>query len=438
MNQEFVPNINNRSVISKSNAQPQGVNSRPSNENKEPQAFSSELGKQIEKQETPKAEQALSVKPSQQPEEPSNKQSQKAEKSDPENGKILPDGALVGENTAPVIEIDVTQVASLVLDDFEIDVSQVASQVLDDIGQGSDTGKQTSDTTKLVVESEGEEQNSVAIKPENKPVIDPVGLIKNQELHAVAHQIKEQVTTAKATDSDVKNQVGKIVSGAAQKISVAAQGANNKNSENKQQDKGQEKANIRPDILQALSVKPATSDNTTAPKENKFVLPANGNVLDEKLSGDKQLKLPDVVKQEKLSVQSAGPAVDRTASGFGSTLASLIHGQAVNHTEKVIKADSPTLDIQPSLQSKAWSRVLSSRVVWMAKEGIQQASLKLNPANLGPVEVKISMNNDTNTTNVTFIAQHAATRDALEQSLPRLRESFAENGLELANADVSS
>jgi flagellar hook-length control protein FliK len=71
----------------------------------------------------------------------------------------------------------------------------------------------------------------------------------------------------------------------------------------------------------------------------------------------------------------------------------------------------------------------------MAREGIQEASLKLNPANLGPVEVKLNMHNDQ--ANVLFIAQNAATRDALEQALPRLRESFEENGMQLADADVA-
>ena len=71
----------------------------------------------------------------------------------------------------------------------------------------------------------------------------------------------------------------------------------------------------------------------------------------------------------------------------------------------------------------------------MAREGIQQAALKLNPANLGPVEVRINMHNEQ--ANITFIAHNAATRDALEQALPRLRESFSENGLELTDAEVS-
>jgi flagellar hook-length control protein FliK len=39
--------------------------------------------------------------------------------------------------------------------------------------------------------------------------------------------------------------------------------------------------------------------------------------------------------------------------------------------------------------------------------------------------------------NITFTAQHAMTRDALEQALPRLREMFSGSGLALAGADVA-
>jgi len=93
-----------------------------------------------------------------------------------------------------------------------------------------------------------------------------------------------------------------------------------------------------------------------------------------------------------------------------------------------------SLPVQPGMQNPAWTQVMSSRVVWMAKEGVQQAQLRMNPANLGPVEVKLHIQNDQ--ASVTFLAQHSATRDALEQALPRLRESFAENGMELTNAQV--
>lgn len=93
-----------------------------------------------------------------------------------------------------------------------------------------------------------------------------------------------------------------------------------------------------------------------------------------------------------------------------------------------------SLPVQPNMQSAAWGQVMSSRVVWMAKEGVQTAELRMTPANLGPVEVKLHIQNDQ--ASVTFLAQHSATRDALEQALPRLRESFAESGMELTNAQV--
>lgn len=100
-----------------------------------------------------------------------------------------------------------------------------------------------------------------------------------------------------------------------------------------------------------------------------------------------------------------------------------------------IGAPALSLDIQPQLNQAAWTRVMSSRVVWMAREGAQHAELRLNPAHLGSVEVRLSMQNEQ--TSVSFIASNAAAREALEQALPRLRESFSDNGLALNHAEVS-
>jgi flagellar hook-length control protein FliK len=99
-------------------------------------------------------------------------------------------------------------------------------------------------------------------------------------------------------------------------------------------------------------------------------------------------------------------------------------------------AAATVLDIQPNMQSAAWNKVMAGRVLWMAREGVQQAELKLNPANMGPVEVRLTINNDQ--ASVTFIASQAPTREALEQSLPRLRDSFTDSGMELVDAEVTS
>ena len=71
----------------------------------------------------------------------------------------------------------------------------------------------------------------------------------------------------------------------------------------------------------------------------------------------------------------------------------------------------------------------------MAGNRIQNAELRLNPSELGPLRVQISMD-DGNAT-VTFSAQHPLTRDAIEQALPRLREMLADQGLSLQNASVN-
>ncbi len=153
--------------------------------------------------------------------------------------------------------------------------------------------------------------------------------------------------------------------------------------------------------------------------------------LDTKLERIAQLVslLKPALKEE--TVKNVAQADKPAATLLSSSVAALTNQTATTSTPKAV----PTLDIQPTLQNAAWNRVLTSRVVWLASEGIQQASLKLNPAQLGPVEVRMTMHNEQ--TNITFVAHHATTRDALEQALPRLRESFAENGLELGDANVS-
>lgn len=82
-----------------------------------------------------------------------------------------------------------------------------------------------------------------------------------------------------------------------------------------------------------------------------------------------------------------------------------------------------------------WGEALGERVTWMAGQKLDSAEIRLNPAELGPIRIKISM--EENQAQVTFTAQHAVTRDAIEQALPRLRELFSGEGLNLTNADVN-
>lgn len=93
-----------------------------------------------------------------------------------------------------------------------------------------------------------------------------------------------------------------------------------------------------------------------------------------------------------------------------------------------------TLPSHPS--SPAFAGELGAEVRFMVEAGLQQAELHLNPAELGPIQIQLSLNGQA--AEISFAAAHGATRESLQQALPALRDMLAEDGLQLAQAGVSA
>jgi len=70
----------------------------------------------------------------------------------------------------------------------------------------------------------------------------------------------------------------------------------------------------------------------------------------------------------------------------------------------------------------------------MAGSQVQSATLSLSPQHLGPIQVRIDLQQSQ--INVNFSAAHADTRAALADAMPRLREMLAAGGLSLGQANV--
>lgn len=117
------------------------------------------------------------------------------------------------------------------------------------------------------------------------------------------------------------------------------------------------------------------------------------------------------------------------ATGSAAAAAGALNGPAP------LQEAMPTL--QPLADGDTWSKNLGDRLLMMAENGMQTARLKLHPEHLGPLEIRISVDDD-GASQVWFSAHHPQTRDAIEQALPRLRELFADQGLNLAQANVDS
>ena len=99
-------------------------------------------------------------------------------------------------------------------------------------------------------------------------------------------------------------------------------------------------------------------------------------------------------------------------------------------------AEAPVSAAVPvPMDSADFAEAFGVQVSVLARDGVQQAELHLNPAEMGPVSVQIAM--DGERAHIDFGAQAAATRAAIEASLPELAAALRDAGLTLAGGGVS-
>jgi flagellar hook-length control protein FliK len=132
--------------------------------------------------------------------------------------------------------------------------------------------------------------------------------------------------------------------------------------------------------------------------------------------------LPEVPMAESITETSA-----IVATGDSSKATAL---ESVKHTAGMLR-----LSIEAPVQQAKWAENLAGRVAWMVMNNQTSAQISLNPAELGPIEVKVSLQNDQ--TSVNFYAHNNAVREAIEDAFPRLRDMLSENGLNLSQSSVS-
>lgn len=100
------------------------------------------------------------------------------------------------------------------------------------------------------------------------------------------------------------------------------------------------------------------------------------------------------------------------------------------------KTEPAPSTINAPLHDARWSQQLGDRVVWMARNDTQSAQLNLNPANLGPIQINLSLNGDQ--MSAVFSSANPEVRQALEEAMPRLREMLGSAGIQLGQSNVGS
>jgi flagellar hook-length control protein FliK len=92
--------------------------------------------------------------------------------------------------------------------------------------------------------------------------------------------------------------------------------------------------------------------------------------------------------------------------------------------------------LQPQGDASAFAGGLADRLLSLGGPGSHSARLKLHPEHLGELDVEITM--DDGTAQVWFGTTSSQAREAIEGTLPRLREMFAEQGIQLTRTQVDA
>jgi len=147
---------------------------------------------------------------------------------------------------------------------------------------------------------------------------------------------------------------------------------------------------------------------------------------------------------EKLSENmSEATSLDTEQVDFAQTLESIRRQEQPDQIQRqqvrpqnLTEAEQQVLDKRVNINNASASSELNEKIALMAGKDIQTATIRLDPSEMGSMNIKLSFQNDQ--VNVIIQAQNHQSRDLLEQQLPRLREMLQQQGIALGDTQVQA
>ncbi len=204
-----------------------------------------------------------------------------------------------------------------------------------------------------------------------------------------------------------------------------------------------------PRMFGEIPVQPVADSGTTAPDADSAPLRATGASA-RPLAMDEPSKPARTEPSAPAFTSAAMAAAALQAGGSRSADTPVAQspdltgiGAAAQPANPVALQLAATTPAAPPMQTaiatpidhRQWADDFSQKITWLATQNQQRAELHLNPPQLGPLDITLKLNGDQAT--ALFTSPHAVVREAIEQSLPKLREIFADNGIMLGGATVS-
>jgi len=134
------------------------------------------------------------------------------------------------------------------------------------------------------------------------------------------------------------------------------------------------------------------------------------------------------IHQVNEATKSAASAEEMITKLTGDQVQST--AQSVSNAKQVTSLQNEAL----SVYRKDFTNELKDKVMVMMNQKLQQIEIRLDPQELGNVNVKINLQNEQAV--VSFTVQNQQAKEAFDQNLGRLKEMLAESGVDVGDANV--
>ncbi|WP_318459393.1 flagellar hook-length control protein FliK [Photobacterium leiognathi] len=199
---------------------------------------------------------------------------------------------------------------------------------------------------------------------------------------------------------------------------------------------------------QKFVINTAGGNNITAETDEEAAQQVIDPELKKTLSGmsaDQSLNQTVLTSGKTAEVLAAAGAMETIKRSLGeasekdSSLAQPLSAQMGSQQATAMKMEPQIAAAQvqtPLLLTKEQAgEQISERINMMMAKNLKQVDIRLDPPELGKIQIKLTLNQDQ--ASVQFTVNNSQTRDMVEHAMPRLREMMHQQGLQLAQGSVS-
>jgi len=140
---------------------------------------------------------------------------------------------------------------------------------------------------------------------------------------------------------------------------------------------------------------------------------------------------------KQLNVQMLGQLITNQAPSSEQNTLLAASSSLPLHQNTLLKAPEsmlPAITVSPD--NAQWNNQVGERINWMITGQMQRVEIRLDPPELGTLDIRLNMVKE-NQANIMFHVSNASAKEAIESAIPRLREMFEQQGIDLGDVEVS-